>query len=155
MVRLIPSNQFYQNVNSNFVTETLRKYPPTSVYRTVTKDYQVPDSDVVLPKGMSVMVPVYGIHHDPEYWPDPERYNPDRFSAQECSNRNPLTFIPFGEGPRMCVAARLGMLQTKIGLATMLMNYRFSCCSVVPLRFSPKHFILTPLGGLWMRVEKI
>ncbi|XP_065092334.1 probable cytochrome P450 6a14 [Ochlerotatus camptorhynchus] len=137
------------------INETLRKYPPTTVYRIVTKDYQVPDSDVVFPKGMSVMVPVYAIHHDPEYWPDPERYNPDRFSAEECASRNPLTFIPFGEGPRMCVAARLGMLQTKIGLATMLMGYRFSSCSSAPLRFSPKHFILTPVGGLWMRVERI
>ncbi|EAT39035.1 AAEL009122-PA [Aedes aegypti] len=139
------------------INETLRKYPPSTIYRIVTQNYHVPDSSIVFPKGMSVMIPVYAIHHDPEFWPSPELYDPDRFAPEECVSRNPLTFIPFGEGPRMCVAARLGVLQTKIGLATLLMNFRFSRCknSTEPLQYSPKHFILTPVGGLKMRVEKI
>ncbi|XP_055550780.1 uncharacterized protein LOC129733180 [Wyeomyia smithii] len=140
------------------INESLRKYPPgANLIRSVTKDYSVPDSNVTFKKGMSVMIPVYAIHHDPEYYPDPERYDPDRFSAEESARRKPFTFIPFGEGPRICIAARFGMLETKIGLATLLLNFRFSKCSksVVPLVISPRHAVLTPAGGLWLKVEKL
>lgn len=102
------------------------------------------------------MVPVYAIHHDAEYYPDPERYDPDRFSPEEAAKRIPYTFMPFGEGPRNCIAARLGMIQSKIGIAALLMKFRFSKCSktVVPLVISPRHAVLTPAGGLWLKVEK-
>lgn len=106
---------------------------------------------------MNVMIPVYAIHHDPEYWPDPEQFNPDRFTPEETAKRRPFTFMPFGEGPRICIAARFGILETKIGLATLLQNFRFSRCSksVVPLVISPRHAVLTPEGGLWLKVEKL
>lgn len=140
------------------INESLRKYPPgANLIRSVTKDYHVPDSELVFRKGMNVMIPVYAIQHDPEYYPDPERFDPDRFSAEETARRRPFTFMPFGEGPRICIAARFGILETKIGLATLLMNFKFSRCSksVVPLVISPKHAILTPAGGLWLKVEKL
>lgn len=65
--------------------------------------------------------------------------------------------MPFGEGPRMCVASRFGMMETKIGLAAMLMSFRFSKCdkSSVPLKISPNHLMLTPAGGLWLKVEQL
>ncbi|XP_055588831.1 uncharacterized protein LOC129741148 [Uranotaenia lowii] len=140
------------------VNESLRKYPPgANLIRSVTKDYQVPNSKVIFTKGMSVMIPVYAIHHDPEYYPEPEKFDPDRFSQENCANRKPFTFMPFGEGPRICIAARFGLLETKIGLATLLMNFKFSRCSksVVPLVISSKHAVLTPSGGLWLKVEKL
>ncbi|XP_053692627.1 uncharacterized protein LOC128741077 [Sabethes cyaneus] len=140
------------------INESLRKYPPgANLLRSVTKDYTVPNSDVVFKKGMNVMVPVYAIHHDAEYYPDPERFDPERFSAEECALRKPFTFMPFGEGPRICIAARFGIMETKVGLATLLLNFRFSKCSksVVPLVISPKHAVLTPEGGLWLKVEKL
>uniref|UniRef100_A0A023EUC2 Putative cytochrome p450 cyp2 subfamily protein n=1 Tax=Aedes albopictus TaxID=7160 RepID=A0A023EUC2_AEDAL len=140
------------------INESLRKYPPgANLVRCATKDYHVRNSSMVFRKGMSVMVPIYAIHHDAEYYPEPERYDPDRFSAEEVSKRPPFTFMPFGEGPRICIAARFGMMESKIGLAALLMNFKFSKCSksIVPLVISNKHFVLTPAGGLWLKVEKL
>ncbi|XP_065092339.1 probable cytochrome P450 6a13 [Ochlerotatus camptorhynchus] len=140
------------------INESLRKYPPISnALRSTTKDYIVPGSGVTLKRGTDVIVPIYAIHHDPEYYPDPEQFDPDRFSPAECAKRKPFTFMPFGEGPRMCVASRFGMMETKIGLAAMLMGFKFSKCSKssFPLKISPNHLMLTPAGGLWLKVEQL
>jgi cytochrome P450 family 6 len=79
--------------------ESLRKFPPgASLLRTVTKDYQVPDSNVVLKKGMTMLSSIYAIHHDPEIYPDPEVFDPERFTHENMVKRHPMAFIPFGEG---------------------------------------------------------
>lgn len=140
------------------INESLRKYPPAAnLLRSVTKDYQVRNSSVIFKKGMGVMVPVYSIHHDAEFYPDPERYDPDRFAPEEAAKRIPFTFMPFGEGPRICIAARFGLMESKVGLAALLMNFKFSRCSktVVPLVISKRHAVLSPDGGLWLKVEKL
>lgn len=79
------------------INESLRKFPPgASLIRTVTKDYKVPESEVVLKKGMTMLTSVYGIHHDPSLYPDPEKYDPERFSHENAVNRHSMAFIPFG-----------------------------------------------------------
>jgi cytochrome P450 family 6 len=64
--------------------------------RTVTKDYQVPDSKIILKKGLNVLIPVFGIHRDPSIYPDPEKFDPDRFSPENIKARHQMAFIPFG-----------------------------------------------------------
>lgn len=71
--------------------------------RQCTEDYKVPDMDLVIPKDMIVMIPVYAIHHDPTYYPDPYKFDPERFTDNKIDTRNNYNFIPFGEGPRMCL----------------------------------------------------
>uniref|UniRef100_A0A182V355 Uncharacterized protein n=1 Tax=Anopheles merus TaxID=30066 RepID=A0A182V355_ANOME len=140
------------------INESLRKYPPgANLIRQVSQDYRVPGTDVTFPKGMNVMIPVYAIHHDADNYPDPERYDPDRFAPEACESRKPYSFIPFGEGPRICIAARFGMLEARVGLAVLLMHFSFARCSKtnVPLVISSRHAVLTPEGGLWLKVEKL
>lgn len=63
--------------------ETLRKYPIVALLRReCEKAYKVPNTDIVLEKGMIVSVPVMGIHHDPEIYPDPEKFKPERFTRE-------------------------------------------------------------------------
>lgn len=77
--------------------EALRKYPPVGLIRTCTKHYHVPDTDVTLKKGTTVMVSTYGIHHDPEIYENPQEFNPDRFTPENIAKRHQMAFIPFGQ----------------------------------------------------------
>lgn len=71
--------------------------------RECTADYKVPGSDLVLEKGQLVFIPIIGLHQDPEYYPDPERFEPDRFTKEGKATRHHFTWMPFGEGPRNCI----------------------------------------------------
>lgn len=98
------------------------------------------------------------IHMDPEFYPQPERFDPDRFSADQVRERNPITFLPFGDGPRNCIGVRFGMMQVRIGLVTLLRNFRFLISAdrtTHPLVLSKTEFILAPEGGMWLDVQKI
>lgn len=72
--------------------------------RQCTKDYKIPDSDVVITKGTGVYTALYnGLHYDPEYYPDPQRFDPERFNEENRASRHPFTYLPFGEGPHICI----------------------------------------------------
>lgn len=87
-----------------FVSETLRKYPIAfGLLRECTQTYQVPDSDLVIEKGVKVIVPVYALHRDPKYFPEPERFDPERFSTENKQKIIQGTYLPFGDGPRICI----------------------------------------------------
>lgn len=87
-----------------YILETMRKYPPVHMLnRICTKSYKVPDSDLVIEKGTKVVISTLAIHHDPEYYPDPEKFDPERFTEEEKAKRHPFTYLPFGEGPRICM----------------------------------------------------
>lgn len=103
---------------------------------------------------MLIFVPIYGIHHDPEIYENPEEFNPDRFSSEAASQRPTCSFLPFGEGPRNCIAMRFGMLEARIGLVKMLENFEFAKCdrTPVPMVFNAKKIVLSPMGGTWLKV---
>lgn len=140
------------------VNEAIRKYPTLPILnRLVTTDYKIPDTDIILKKGTKVFIPSKGLHHDPEYYPNPEKYDPERFSEENKAKRHPFTFLPFGEGPRVCIGLRFGMLQTKVALSVLLRNYQFSLDpkTSVPLMADPKQFLTVPLGGIWVNIKHI
>ncbi|CAO1427745.1 unnamed protein product [Diamesa hyperborea] len=141
------------------VNETLRKYPTVSnLQRSANKDYLVPSTKITLPKGTPVWIPVHAIHHDPEIYPEPAKYDPDRFNPEEVAKRHQYSFLPFGEGPRVCIGMRFGLMETKIGLAKLLLNYQFTLDrskTSVPLKISPSKIILTPDELIYVNVEKL
>lgn len=71
--------------------------------RTCKNDYKIPGCDLVLPKGTHVNISVLGMHHDPDYYPDPEKFDPERFSEENKRDRPQFTYLPFGDGPRICI----------------------------------------------------
>ncbi|KAF5307418.1 hypothetical protein FQR65_LT06932 [Abscondita terminalis] len=140
------------------VSETLRKYPAVSVInRTCTKTYKVPDSDLVIEKGTTIQIPVLGIQRDPEIYPDPNKFDPERFSPENKAGRHPFTWLPFGEGPRVCIGMRFGIMETKIALAALIKDYTYTLSkkTPVPLKFNPKMLLLNVEEGVWLNVEKI
>ena len=79
-------------------------YPPApAISRKCVKEYKVPDSDYVIDKDAGIIIPVHGLHHDPKYFPDPQVFNPDRFSESNKHNIHQFTYMPFGSGPRQCI----------------------------------------------------
>jgi cytochrome P450 family 6 len=138
--------------------ESLRKYPviDTQVRQSV-KDFPISNSTLVIPAGTMIMIPVHGIHNDEEYWENPEKFDPERFTPENAKRIVPFTYIPFGEGPRQCIGMRFGVLQAKLGLAKLIKNFRILPCSktTIPMRFVPNAQFQSPLGGMWLKFEKI
>ena len=67
------------------------------------KDTRLQGTDLVVEKGTQILVSVYGLHHDPKYFPHPERFDPERFNEEETKKRPNFSYLPFGEGPRICI----------------------------------------------------
>ncbi|GFG34391.1 hypothetical protein Cfor_10820 [Coptotermes formosanus] len=135
----------------NILSETLRMYPPASlISRRCVKEYHVPGSDLKLEQSCIVNVPINGLHHDPQYFPDPETFNPDRFNEDNKHNIQPFTYMPFGSGPRHCIANRFVLLETKVALVHLLSHFDLHTTpkTQLPVRLARK-FEMTVEGGFW------
>lgn len=88
------------------ISETLRMWPPaTFVDRLCVKDYAYNDENTnfKIEMGTSVWFPIYSFHHDPQYFPQPDQFNPERFSDENIKTIVPGSYLPFGIGPRNCI----------------------------------------------------
>lgn len=82
----------------------MRKHPPFPFLpRRCNKAYSIPGTDIVLEPGTFIQIPTQSIQRDPDYYPNPDKFDPERFSEEAKAQRNPLTFLAFGEGPRNCI----------------------------------------------------
>lgn len=93
----------------SLITETLRKYPPLPInLKVCTEPYILPAIDakskpVTIEKDMKIVIPTLALHLDPDYFPEPHRFNPDRFLDENANSMNKNAYIPFGDGPRKCI----------------------------------------------------
>lgn len=86
------------------IPETMRKYPPLPILnRICTEEVTLPTTNIHLPKGTSITIPVFGLHRDPSIYPDPDKFDPERFNMDKVKERHPYAYLPFGEGPRNCI----------------------------------------------------
>jgi len=114
----VPKFEFTTQV----IMEALRLYPPFwMIDREAVADDRV--GEVVIPAGSMVIVYVYGAHHAPRYWENPESFDPGRFSKSNAKQPAPFTHIPFGGGPRGCIGGNYAMLQILMVLSTLLGRY--------------------------------
>nr|WDY85982.1 cytochrome P450 6HX2 [Pagiophloeus tsushimanus] len=127
------------------VDETLRLYPPVlTLTRICQNNYKLKGSDAIIEKGTPVVISAIGLHRDPELFPNPDKYDPERFSPANKQNIAPYTYLPFGEGPRNCIGARFGSMQSRIGLARILSNFKIELSpkTKFPLNILPGKFLL-------------
>ncbi|XP_011866849.1 PREDICTED: cytochrome P450 9e2-like [Vollenhovia emeryi] len=144
------------------VSETLRKYPPVIfIDRLCAKKYELPPSQpggksVIVEPNTKLMFPVYALHHDPAYFPNPDKFDPERFSKENKDNILPYTYLPFGHGPRKCLGNRFALMETKILIAHLLQRFTLRTVekTVEPVVYSKKAFRLQPIGGFWIGLEK-
>ncbi|XP_075214499.1 putative cytochrome P450 6a17 [Lycorma delicatula] len=161
ITNILSSHEFnYQSIKKmvyleQVINETLRLHTIAPVLgRSCTKEYKIPGTNVILEKGTIVMIPAGSLQKDPQYFPDPLKFNPDRFEDMEAVPKG--VFFPFGSGPRICIAMRLAMLEMKIILTTLLFNYTIilSEKTKLPLKIMKNSLFNHIDGGIWIKFEK-
>uniref|UniRef100_A0A665TZK8 unspecific monooxygenase n=1 Tax=Echeneis naucrates TaxID=173247 RepID=A0A665TZK8_ECHNA len=109
------------------INESLRLYPIAQRLERVAKE-TVEINGIVIPKDMVVMVPVWPLQRDPQLWPEPELFKPERFSKENKGSIDPYTYMPFGAGPRNCIGMRFALVMMKLALVEILQRYSFAAC---------------------------
>ncbi|XP_071447823.1 probable cytochrome P450 6a17 [Hetaerina americana] len=153
------------------IAETLRKYPAVPVlFRECTKEWTIPsaqetgsvasewkpetrDGGHVVEVGTKVHIPLIGLHYDPEYFEDPDRFDPERFTEEGRKKWPQFAYLPFGEGPRICIGMRFGNMQTKAGLTALLSKFEFRVSSKMadPIVLDKVNMVPIVVGGMWLQ----
>ncbi|KAK4873034.1 hypothetical protein RN001_015063 [Aquatica leii] len=151
---------FIQNLTytEKVINETLRMYPPVPVHtRQCSKDYIIPNTNVRIEKECLVFIPTLAIHKDPDIYPNPEEFDPERFSPENIRSRHTCTWMPFGVGPRTCIAYQFGLMEIKIVIATLLNRYQFTLNPKTqqPVEPTSKGFLFFPNDKIWINFERL
>ncbi|KAJ8672829.1 hypothetical protein QAD02_004089 [Eretmocerus hayati] len=137
--------------------ETLRKHSSLPfINRICNEDYKIPETDIQVPKGMRLVVSISGLHSNPDVYPHPDTFDPERFTKENRSKRHPYFFLPFGEGPRVCIAKRIVVLQVKIVVAQLVSNFEFSLSDKTPesLHYSKQTFLQVANEKLYLNLRR-
>jgi cytochrome P450 len=130
------------------INEALRLYPPFwMVDRMALADDRAGDIDI--PRGSTVVVFIYGTHHSPKYWKNPETFDPERFTKANEKLHTPFSHLPFGAGPRGCIGGNYAMLQMLMILSVLLRKYDFALVPGQSVEPRPM-VILRPEHGIRM-----
>ncbi|XP_038210618.1 cytochrome P450 6B5-like [Zerene cesonia] len=106
------------------VSEALRLHPPVGfITRKCVKDTILPVGNVKVEKGTRIMTPIFAVHHDEKFYPEPLKFIPERFAPENRNKIIDISYMPFGKGNRVCVGTRYALLQTKAGLVHLLRNF--------------------------------
>ncbi|XP_053660558.1 probable cytochrome P450 9f2 [Anopheles marshallii] len=141
------------------VSESLRLWPPAPmVDRYCNRDYTYDDGEGLrfkIEKGVTVMVPIAGFHSDPKYFPDPKRFDPERFSEENRHKINPGSYLPFGVGPRNCIGSRFALMEVKSVIYYLLKSFTFerSDKTQIPLKLKHNPAVLVAENGNWIRFK--
>lgn len=143
----------------NLLTETLRRRPPLGMLpRQCTQDYKLDNPDVVIEIGTPILISILALHHDPKYWEDPYKFDPDRFNEVNYGGKTFIErpYLPFGEGQRNCIGMRLGKMHSKVGLVLMLQKFQYELADEhvgKELVYSPASVITAPITGIRLKVS--
>lgn len=142
------------------INEALIMYPVlVAIDRLCAKPFELPPAlprlnPHVVKKGDLVWLPVYGIQHDPKYYPEPHKFNPDRFLNESKNQLNSATLLSFGMGPRMCIGNRFALMETKVLLFHIFARCNFSphYKTTVPIKLK-KGIGMSPENGFWFDIQ--
>ncbi|XP_013914376.1 PREDICTED: thromboxane-A synthase [Thamnophis sirtalis] len=134
------------------IAETLRMYPPAFRFtREAAKDCWVLQQKV--PAGAIIEIAVGHLHYNPKYWPEPEKFIPERFMSEAMQQQHPFAYLPFGAGPRGCIGMKLALMTIKIALLRILQRFMFKTCpeTQIPLQVK-SHSTLGPQDGIFIKI---
>ncbi|MBX7080945.1 MAG: cytochrome P450 [Nannocystaceae bacterium] len=135
------------------IDEAMRLYPPVWI---VERQALAPDQigPWHVPKGTIVAVSPWLMHRHPELWPDPLRFDPERFAPGQLGERAKLAYLPFGAGPRVCIGNHFALMEAKIILATVVQRFAIAVDDPASIRLEPK-VTLRPEGGMKGRLQRL
>ncbi|KAK5645800.1 hypothetical protein RI129_004264 [Pyrocoelia pectoralis] len=106
------------------ISESLRKYPTTSfIHRECVKNYVVPETGLLIEKGTPIVISQYGLHYNNANFPNPEKFDPERFNTTNIHQIKSCTYLPFSDGPRNCIGQMFGLLMVKMGIIEIIRNF--------------------------------
>eukprot|EP00057_Strongylocentrotus_purpuratus_P003571 XP_003726922.1 PREDICTED: cytochrome P450 4V2 [Strongylocentrotus purpuratus] len=131
---------------TRIVKESLRIIPAVPmVARSLDEDI-VLDGKVV-PKEAMIMLHIYALHQDPQQFPDPDQFDPDRFLPENAEKRHPYAFVPFSAGPRNCIGQKFAMMETKLTLANIFRRFSIESVQTIEGAKPAGQLILRPVEG--------
>nr|QTM97430.1 Cytochrome P450 [Sitophilus oryzae] len=143
---------------NQIIDEALRLFPPLmSLSRICNQDYTFKGTNFTLEKGTPVVISIIGLHHDPDLFPDPEKFDPERFSPENKHKIVPYSYMPFGDGPRICIGRRFGLMQAGIGLVRILKDFKVDISSKtkLPLVIKPGGIFIETTEPLYLKLTKL
>lgn len=101
------------------------------------------------------MIPVWNFHRDPKYFPNPGKFDPDRFSEENRDKIDPDTYLPFGVGPRNCIGSRFALMELKTIMYHLLLKFTFEANekTQIPLQLAKIAFGIRPENGIWVSLK--
>jgi cytochrome P450 len=133
------------------IEESMRLFPPAWITdRVAVDDDQYNGIDI--PKGIAVVTYIYGAHHSPDYWPEPEKFIPERFSKENKKKQAPFSYLPFGGGPRLCIGNNFAMMEMQLALARLVPRYDFQLAEGQSIELQPL-ITLRPKNGIMMKFD--
>nr|XP_026327064.1 cytochrome P450 9e2-like [Hyposmocoma kahamanoa] len=144
------------------VSEILRLYPPSIILdRCCTNNYNLgkpndyATEDYIIRKGEGIQIPVWAIHRDPQYFPRPDKFDPERFSEENKYNIQPFTYMPFGLGPRNCIGSRFALCEVKVMAYQIINLFEISPSNrtTIPPKLDPSSHNIRLKGGHWIRFK--
>lgn len=143
--------------------ETLRMHSPAAFVGRVCTESVTLEFDhqkALIEKGINVYIPIHQLHFDPKYYPEPESFKPERFDPEYGglkAFKDKGVYLPFGDGPRVCLGMKFANMQSKAAIAGIVKNFKLSVNqkTAKKLILDPKEFLNIKVGGLWLDFESI
>uniref|UniRef100_A0A1A9WIC7 Cytochrome P450 n=1 Tax=Glossina brevipalpis TaxID=37001 RepID=A0A1A9WIC7_9MUSC len=138
-------------------SETLRKWTPAAFTDRVCNHdvtYELSNGrKLQIKKDDVVWIPVAGLHRDSSYYENPNKFDPERFTIENKNNLKPFTYLPFGIGPRNCIAPRFALLEAKLLIYYLLRDFQFAAAkkTSIPFQLGQSRFQLFPKNGIWLK----
>ncbi|XP_026475344.1 cytochrome P450 9e2-like [Ctenocephalides felis] len=142
------------------VSESLRLWPPLAVTdRVCIKPYEIEDYEgnkFEVRKGEVVLYPIYYLQRDEKYYENPDKFDPERFSDDNKHKIKPFTYMPFGVGPRNCIASRFALMEVKMIIFELLRHFDIVPCekTQIPLKIKKSTFNMHVEKGFWVTFKK-
>lgn len=128
--------------------------------RKCVKAYTIPperpdETPIHISAGTCLWLPIFSIQRDAKYYPNPDTFDPERFSEESRGNIKPYTYFPFGSGPRNCIGSRFALLEAKTICFHLLAKLELSPCSktLIPMKLQRASFNLSAEGGFYLKLK--